>query len=65
MSAKTKVGKFMRSRLKDKKEIIEEGIGRYKHILYVSVGDHTDIGAELEHCILPQLEETIAKFNHH
>lgn len=55
----------MRSRLKDKKEIIEEGIGRYKHILYVSVGDHTDIGAELEHCILPQLEETIAKFNHH
>lgn len=42
-----------------------EKIGERRYLVELEYEDHTDIGSELEHHILPYCEFTVQSFNHH
>lgn len=42
-----------------------EKIGERRYLIELEYEDHTDIGSELEHHILPYCEFTVQSFNHH
>ena len=44
---------------------IKEDIGDKKYMVELEYEDHTDIGSELEHHILPEQEFTVRRFSHH
>lgn len=45
-------------------DLIEE-IGERRYLVELEYEDHTDIGSELEHRILPDCEFTVRSFSHH
>lgn len=44
---------------------IKEDIGDKEYLVELEYEDHTDVGSELEHHILPEQEFTVRRFNHH
>lgn len=45
-------------------DIIDK-IGDRRYIVELEFGDHDDVGAELEHEVLPRADFTVTSFNHH
>ena len=49
----------------DKMERFKNAIKNSKYLVRLEYEDHTQAGCELEHEIMPQLDCTIERFNHH
>lgn len=56
---------FIEHKLNEWQEELKKELDEYDTISIVEYEDHTDLGSELEHDIMPDLDNTIKRISHH